>query len=486
MYQTVCYGKSGVPTAIGTPRPANHANATYNAYLSGTGRKGNIQNLLQNQVPPHSGEAEQTILSGILLDPQLIEEIQEIVLPDDFYSPQNRTIYSCLIAMHQQEIPISLPMLYDYLAEKNQLQRAGGPEYLANLIESATGSLHAVQSARLVKKLSIQRSSIHICSQIVSNFYSIDIDLDAELENAQSNLYKLSSYNKIDNSICHIQDAVNSIINNLILSNENILGIPSGFTDLDEITNGFKPSDLVVVAGRPSMGKTAFALSCILNIAAQGIPVAFCSLEMSKEQIAMRAIATIARVDLHKMNQGYLNKNEKERCIRAAETFNDLSIWIDDTPAQSIIHLRNKIRLLQKKHDIQIVFIDYLQLVRTNNRHESREREVAEISGQLKALAKELNIPVVALSQLNRELEKRTNKRPVLSDLRESGAIEQDADLILFLYREEVYKRDKTDEKDKGVAEVIVGKHRNGKLGTARLKYFAEFTRFANLSIIEG
>ncbi|MBT8763084.1 replicative DNA helicase [Desulfohalobiaceae bacterium Ax17] len=473
--------KKGAPSAQGTPRrPAS--NACSSVYLSRASNKKNIQNLLENQVPPNSVEAERIVLSGILLDPQSLEEIQEILLTDDFYSPQNRIIYSFLLQMQQQDMPISLPVLYDYLVEKNKIKQAGGAGYLFDLTAQATGSMHAEQAARLVKKLSVQRALIHICSKLISNFYKTDIDLDYELENAQSCLYHLSNYNNKNNSLCHIKDVVLSVVDNLIMSNENTLGIPSGFVDLDTITGGFKPSDLIIIAGRPSMGKTAFALTCILNIALQSIPVAFASLEMSKEQLAMRAIATIARVDLYKMQQGYLSQEEKERCAKASEIFNQMPIWIDDTPAQSIVHLRNKVRILQKKHDIQIVFIDYLQLIRVNQKMETREREVSEISQQLKSLAKELNIPVVALAQLNRELEKRSNKRPILSDLRESGAIEQDADLILFLYRDEVYRK---ETEDKGIAEVIVGKHRNGKLGTAKLKYFAAYTAFANLSNIE-
>jgi replicative DNA helicase len=440
---------------------------------------------LQRKIPPHSPEVEKTVLSGILHNYQTLDDILELINENDFYLKENKIIFKQLCQMNQQGIPINLSTLCESLDKSNQLKQAGDALYLADLTDYAIGPLNTIQAAIRVKKLSIQRSAIFTLSQLVSDCYQFDIDLDFALENAQQKLYELSNYNHADNNAIHIKDATGHVIKNLILSNENALGIPSGFSDLDKITNGFKPSDLIIVAGRPSMGKTAFALSCAIKIAAQGIPVAFSSLEMSKEQIAMRAISTIARVDLHKMQQGYLSENEKRKCVEADKKFHDLPVWIDDTPAQSIIHLRNKIRLLQKKNDIQIVFIDYLQLIRTNNRHESREREVAEISSRLKALAKELNIPVVALAQLNRELEKRSDKRPILSDLRESGSIEQDADLILFLYREEVYKRDKTREEDRGIAEIIVGKHRNGKLGTAKLKYFAAFTSFANLSNIE-
>jgi replicative DNA helicase len=429
--------------------------------------------------PPHSLDAERLVLAGIMLNCQVLDELTEILDVSDFYDHRHRVIYSHMLLMHNAQMPISFPSLYEFLREKSKLLEAGDANYLFSISDTALGAIHAIESARLVKKLSLQRQAIYRLSSLIPDFYSSDLDLDATLEDAQQCLYKLSCYDLSHNNEIHIGNAVDSIVKNIILDDENILGIPSGFDALDQITNGFSATDLIIIAARPSMGKTSFALSCILNMASYGISAYFASLEMSKNDLIMRAIASIARVDLHKMRSGYLSEEEKEMCVNAGKILSNLPIWIDDTPAQSITQLRNKLRRLQKKCNIQIAFIDYLQLLRVNYKTESREREVAEISSSLKAIAKELQIPVIALSQLNRKLEERTDKRPRLADLRESGAIEQDADLILFLYRDEVYKK---NTNKKGIAEVIVEKHRNGRLGTVELAYFAQYTLFSNLA----
>jgi replicative DNA helicase len=437
-------------------------------------------NQIISKVPPHSEESEKMVLGGILLDPNLMEEISDILSPDDFYIPANKIIYSAIINLYQNNKPFDLPTLQNYLMSKKLIQKIqGGAIYLASLFDSIAAPSSALYHAKIVKKKSTIRQGIHICSGLVSDFFDPgkNDDPDKLIENAQQKLFEIS-INGQQNQAKLIGDEIEILVDNILDNNNSDIGIFSGFSKLDQIiTGGYKPSDLIIVAGRPSMGKTAFALSSALEMSLQGIPSAFFSLEMSQIQLKMRMLASLCKIDLKRIAGKFLSVAEKRKIRESVKLAKKLPIYIDDTPALTTMQIRNRARRMKKIYGIEIIFVDYLQIIKSISRkYDNREREVAEISASLKALAKELDIPVVVLSQLNRKVEERTDKRPKLSDLRESGAIEQDAELILFLYRDEVYN--KNTEK-KGIAEIIVGKHRNGPLGTIELQYRPEYTLFS-------
>ncbi len=435
------------------------------------------------KLPPQNVEAEQCVLGGILIEAGALLKVIEILRPEDFYKEAHGIIYSAILNLFDRNEPQDLVTVHNELKRSGQLEKVGGALYLAELTETVPVASNIEYYARLVRDKAILRRLIEKSSDIASLCYEEAQDVDDILEYAESAIFEVSQA-KIKQSFHKINDILKDSIKkvqDLYEKKELITGVPSGFTELDKLTAGFQPSDLIIIAGRPSMGKTAFALNIAQHAAVDnGIPTAIFSLEMSKEQLALRMLCSEAMVDSNKVRTGFLSKEDWPRLITAAGNLSEAPLFIDDTPALSVLEMRAKARRLKSDQNIGLVIVDYLQLMQGKNA-ERREQEISEISRSLKAMAKELNVPVIALSQLNRKVEDRPNKRPQMSDLRESGAIEQDADVIAFIYRDEVYNRDENNPR-RGKAEIIVAKQRNGPTGTVLLAFVGKYSTFGNLA----
>ena len=447
------------------------------------------------KLPPQSLEAEMSILGGILIDNDAINRVLEMLVPEDFYRESHRKIFQAMMKLSDGREPCDLITLSDTLRKRGELEEVGGAAYLATLVDYVPTAANVAYYCKIVKGKSINRRLISVATEIATRGYEEEADVNELLDKAQKEIYEIAE-NKLRPQYVPVSAIVKDtfkILKGLHDRKEMITGVPTGYNDLDNMTAGFQPGDLVIIAARPSMGKTTLALNIAEYASAdphnkkKAASVVF-SLEMSKEQLVMRLFASIARIDFGKMRTGHFHDSDWPRLTKAAGVLHDSKIFIDDTPAISILELRSKARRLKSEHDIGLIIVDYLQLMRGGANPESRQQEISDISRSLKALAKELSVPVIALSQLNRELEKRGDKRPMMSDLRESGAIEQDADVIMFVYREAVYceqcrKRDGscTHGHDRN-AEVIIGKQRNGALGTVKLAFLGEHTRFESVS----
>ncbi len=447
-----------------------------------------------HKVPPQNIEAEQCVLGGVLLENEAISKVLETLVPDDFYREPHRKICHSMIDLFEKNEPIDLITLTNALKGKNLLDEVGGGVYLSSLADSITTAANIEYYAKIVKEKAILRGLINTATEIVTRGYEDGGDVEDLLDQAEKNIFQISE-SKIKPSFYEIKNLLKEsfkTIEKLYESKEIVTGVPSGFEELDKLTSGFQPSDLVVIAGRPSMGKTAFSLNIAQYAAIEKkIPSALFSLEMSKEQLVLRMLCSEAKVDAHKLRGGFLGETDWPKLTRAAGILSEAPIFIDDTPALSVLEMRAKARRLMAEHELGLVIVDYLQLMRGRGlsgrgrpSSETREQEISEITRSLKALAKELNIPVIALSQLNRKVEERTDKRPHLADLRESGAIEQDADLITFIYRDEIYNR-ADDNPNKGIAEVIIGKQRNGPVGEIKLAFLDKYTTFENLAWVK-
>ena len=437
----------------------------------------------QGQTPPASPEAEQSVLGAILLRPQVMDLVADTLGPPDFYREAHRRIYQVMLDLYNRHEPVDLVSVNNLLKERGQLEEVGGPLFLTGLSEHVGIAANADYYARLVHDKAVLRRLLS-CSQEIATACLAPVEDVAEfLDWAEHHVFEVAEA-KIRQGFQPIEGLVNQEIATLESiwgrKDSAITGVPSGFVDLDNYTAGFQPSDLIILAARPSMGKTALALNIAFNAAYKPrTPVALFSLEMSKEQLVRRLLSSIGEVDASQIRRAaFLTHQEWAHLQEAAGYLIDCPIFIDDTPAASVLEIRAKCRRLKAEGKLGLVIIDYLQLMRGRGDAPSREQEISEISRSLKALAKELHVPVIALSQLNRRVEERPNKRPQLADLRESGAIEQDADVILFIYRDEVYRE---DSPDKGVAEVIVGKQRNGPTGKVRLSFRDKYTRFDTL-----
>jgi replicative DNA helicase len=447
-----------------------------------------------HKVPPQNIEAEQCVLGGVLLENEAISKVLETLVPDDFYREPHRKICHSMIDLFEKNEPIDLITLTNALKGKNLLDEVGGGVYLSSLVDSITTAANIEYYAKIIKEKAILRGLINTATEIVTRGYEDGGDVEDLLDQAEKNIFQISE-SKIKPSFYEIKNLLKEsfkTIEKLYESKEIVTGVPSGFEELDKLTSGFQPSDLVVIAGRPSMGKTAFSLNIAQYAAIEKkIPSALFSLEMSKEQLVLRMLCSEAKVDAHKLRGGFLGETDWPKLTRAAGILSEAPIFIDDTPALSVLEMRAKARRLMAEHELGLVIVDYLQLMRGRGlsgrgrpSSETREQEISEITRSLKALAKELNIPVIALSQLNRKVEERTDKRPHLADLRESGAIEQDADLITFIYRDEIYNR-ADDNPNKGIAEVIIGKQRNGPVGEIKLAFLDKYTTFENLAWVK-
>ncbi|MBI4495855.1 MAG: replicative DNA helicase [Deltaproteobacteria bacterium] len=440
--------------------------------------------LLRQRLPPQSLEAEVSVLGGILLENEALSRVLEVIQTGDFYREAHRKIFSAMLNLYERNEPADLITLSEVLKKNGTLEEAGGIEYLNSLVNSVPTAANIVYYAKIIKEKAIRRKLIHQATEIISQGYGEAGDIDEFLDLAERTIFEISE-DRIRPSFFPLKEVVKQsfrTIERLYDKRQLITGVSTGFSGLDEKTSGLQPSELIIIAGRPSMGKTAFALNIAENAALRsGVTSAIFSLEMSKEQLALRMLCSQARMDAHRLRGGFLSESDWPKLTRAAGSLSEAPIFIDDTPALTVLEMRAKARRLKSEHNLALIIVDYLQLMRGRGDMDTREQEISDISRSLKALAKELNVPVVALSQLNRRVEDRGDRRPQLADLRESGAIEQDADVILFLYRDEVYNRSEDNPK-KGVAEVIIGKQRNGPTGILELAFLDAYTRFEELS----
>ncbi|OAI14322.1 replicative DNA helicase [Methylomonas lenta] len=438
------------------------------------------------KVPPNSIQAEQSVLGGLMLDNQTWDSVADKVVETDFYRRDHQLIFRSIAQLADKQDPFDVVTLSEVLESTGQLQDVGGLAYLGMLANDTPSAANIVAYANIVRDRSVLRQLIHVGTEISDSAFSTEGRETADLlENAERKVFEIAEqrqrgqggFSSIKSLLAQAVDKIETLYE----LDGDITGASTGFTDLDEKTSGLQPADLIIVAGRPSMGKTTIAMNMAENVALKsGMPVAVFSMEMPGESLAMRMMSSLGRIDQHKVRTGKLDDDDWPRLTSAINLLAETKLFIDDTPALTPTEVRSRARRLTREHgQLGLIVLDYLQLMQSPSSGENRVQQISDISRGLKALAKELNVPVIALSQLNRNLEQRPNKRPVMSDLRESGAIEQDADLIIFVYRDEVYNE---DSPDKGIAEVIIGKQRNGPLGTVRLTFLGQYTRFENFA----
>lgn len=434
------------------------------------------------KIPPHDIEAEQAVIGSMLTDKDAIMSAVETLKPEDFYREDNKIIYEAILNLYNRADPVDIITLKTELQSMKQLETVGGLEYIAQLPDKVPTTANVEQYIKIVEEKSALRALIKTANELISLGYDQTQDVEDILDSAERKIFDVIQ-NRNQKGYSAIKDIlVDSFtqLEQLYNQKQHITGVPTGFADLDFITAGLHKSDLVIVAARPAMGKSAFALNLASNAAVRyNTPVAIFSLEMSKEQMTNRILCSEAMVDSNKVRTGKVEDDDWQKLAEASGNLSQAQIFIDDTPGISIMEIRAKCRKLKLEKNIGMVVIDYIQLVQgSNKRNGSREQEISEISRSLKILAKEINVPVIALSQLSRSVEQRPDHRPMLSDLRESGAIEQDADIVMFLYRDDYYNPD-TDKKN--IAEVILAKHRGGSTGTVELLWLGNYTKFANL-----
>ena len=438
------------------------------------------------RIPPHSIEAEQSVLGGLMLDNSAYDRIADFVSAEDFYRFDHRLIFQHIVKLISASRPADVITVFESLSSAAKAEEVGGLSYLNALAQNTPSAANIRRYAEIVRDRGVLRKLISVSDEIAGNAFNPQgREVKQMLDEAESKIFAIAEegargsqgFVEIQPLLTQVVERIDELYNRDSAS--DITGVPTGMTDLDRMTSGLQPGDLVIVAGRPSMGKTAFSVNIGENVAIEsGLPVAIFSMEMGGSQLAMRMLGSVGRLDQHRLRTGRLNDEDWPRLTHAIQKMNDAQIFIDETPALSSIELRARSRRLSRQcGKLGLIIVHYLQLMSANSPGENRATEISEISRNLKGLAKELGCPVIALSQLNRSLEQRPNKRPVMSDLRESGAIEQDADLILFIYRDEVYN---PDSPDKGTAEIIIGKQRNGPIGAVRMTFLGAFTKFEN------
>jgi len=437
-------------------------------------------------LPPQNLEAEEAIISAILIDNSTLDDIVEILSSDDFYKTVHKQIFSAITELYANEEPVDLVTLSNKLKEAGKLEKIGGATHLAKIIDTAPMAVNARHYARIIYEKARLRRLIGKANDIIKRCFDDTGDIEKVMDFVERAIFdelagsKKTSYDRLSDLIGPSFDKLE------MQQGSRFTGIPSGFSSLDQITNGFQNSDLIILAARPAMGKTALALNIARNVAVtEEIPVAIFSFEMSKESLCLRLLSMESRVDSSRLREGFISQDDWMKFAEAAGVLSELPVFIDDSSDITILDIRAKARRMKMKEDIGLIIVDYLQLMESrgvgDKRAERRDLEIAEISRGLKALAKELNLPVIALSQLNRGLEQRSDKRPMLSDLRESGSLEQDADLVVFIYRDEMYDRNENNP-NRGIAEIIVAKHRNGPTGYANLTFLDAYTRFENMA----
>jgi len=435
------------------------------------------------RLPPQNLEAEQSVLGAILLENTAMSKAMEVLTDEDFYRTAHRKIYLGMLELSEHGEVIDQITLTEHLKGRGELESVGGAAYLAELVQAVPTAANVRYHCKIVRDKALLRRLIDVGTQLVHAAYEGRSDVGTLLDEAEQKVFEVSNARgtqevvRIKELMWHAMERIEARDR----GDESVRGVPSGFPDLDSKTNGFQRSDLIIVAARPSMGKTSFCLNIAANAALEGkVPVAIFSLEMSRDQLVERLLSAEAFVDLHRLRSGGLRAEDYPKLSRAAGLLGTAPIWIDDTPALTLLELRSKARRLKAEHDVGLIVVDYLQLIRGGTRAESRQEEISYISRSLKALSRELETPVIALSQLSRAPEQRGgDRRPMLSDLRDSGAIEQDADLVLFIYRPEMYaallEKEETEE---GMAELHLAKHRNGPTGTIKLAFLKQYTRF--------
>ncbi len=436
------------------------------------------------RIPPHSEEAEQSVLGGLMLDNAAWDRVADRITDGDFYRHDHRLIFRAVAALAERNAPFDMVTVSEQLERSSELEDAGGMPYLGRLASETPSAANIVAYADIVRERSILRSLISVGTEIADSAFVPDGRESKELlDLAEQKVFRIAEQGARGSQgfrgMKPLLTAAVEQIEHLYETQNPITGVATGYDDLDRLTSGLNPGDLVIVAGRPSMGKTSFAMNIAEYVAMKNAePVAIFSMEMPGEQLAMRLLSSMGRINQQKLRSGRLEDGDWPRLTSAVQMLSSAPLFIDDTPALSPTELRARTRRLMREHKgLKLIVVDYLQLMQFPGSGESRAHEISEISRSLKALAKELNVPMIALSQLNRSLEQRPNKRPVMSDLRESGAIEQDADIIAFVYRDEVYNE---ESPDKGTAEIIIAKQRNGPIGTVRLTFRGQFTRFEN------
>ncbi len=439
-------------------------------------------NDMLEKIPPHSIDAEQSVLGAILIDKQSINEVTKFLQPEDFYLQSHKTIFEAMLDLDEAAEPLDLLTVTEHLRKKGDLDKIGGAAYVASLTNVVPTAAHIEYYGRMVEESALLRNLIQLATRISTKGYQGEEDAERLMLEAERMLAELG--NKRASAVfASLREIIVSSLQNLQYIYEHkgeITGVPTGFKDLDKMCSGLQSGDLIIVAARPSMGKTSLGMQVAFQ-AAQGLQkgVAVFSLEMSKEQLVQRMLCSEAGVDLHKLRSGGLNEDDWGILMNKSREMAKIPLYIDDSAVLSVRQIKAKARRLQAEKGICLIVIDYLQLMHSGGRVENRQQEIAEISRSLKGLAKEMNVPVMALAQLSRSVEQRQDKKPIMSDLRESGSLEQDADVVMFIYRDDYYN---LESEKKGIAEIIVGKQRNGPVGIAELAFVKEYTKFLNLS----
>lgn len=448
-----------------------------------------MEDAVIKRIMPNNQEAEEAVIGSMLLDQEAVVHASEKLTENDFYNPRYKTLFSAIVELYQEGKPADLVTLVDKLREKKVAEDIGSVEFLSNIISAVPTSANVRYYTEIVQQKALLRDLIRTTEDITNRSYQDSSDIEELMEDTERNIFQLIQGRASTEEFTPIKEVALEALESIqdaSSSNGNITGLSTGFRDLDYRTAGLQNSDLILIAARPAMGKTAFALNIAEHVAMiNHVPTAIFSLEMPKIQLAKRLVSMNAKVDSGHIRTGSLEDDEWAKVTESSIILGESSLFIDDTMGISISELRSKCRKLKMEHGLGLIIIDYLQLMSagSSNRNISRQQEISDISRSLKALAREIDCPVIALSQLNRALESREDKRPMLSDLRESGAIEQDADIVMFLYRDEYYHPDTTEQK--GVTEVIIGKQRNGSTCTVKLKWLGQYTKFANLEIRE-
>ena len=432
------------------------------------------------RIPPNSVEAEQSVLGAMLLDKEAISTATETISGEDFYREAHKEIFEAIVDVYNRSEPVDLITLTEKLKTRRTLDAVGGITFLTNLMDAVPTTHNVKYYAKIIEEKSLLRRLIRTSNDIISKSYQASEEIGDIIDDAEKGIFNIS-LNRSTQGFTHVKNILNvnfDKIEELYLNKGRLTGVPTGFTDLDGMLSGLQKSDLVLIAARPSMGKSSFMMNIVQHAAVRDkVTTAIFSLEMSKEQLTQRLLCAEALIDAHRLRIGDINEDEWVKLARSMGPLSEAPIFIDDTPAISITEMRAKCRRLKLEHNLGLIVIDYLQLMQGKSSSESRQQEISEISRSLKALAREINVPVVALSQLSRAPEMRADHRPILSDLRESGAIEQDADVVMFLYRDEYYH---PDSEKKNIGEVIIAKQRNGPTGSVELVWLGQFTKFVN------
>ncbi len=439
-----------------------------------------MSELFLDRLPPQNVEAEQAVLGAILLEKDALIKILEFISPEDFYRTAHQRIYRAMLNLSELGEPIDLVTLTSELQNKSILEEVGGVTYLTDLANSVPTAANIEYYAKIIEEKSILRRLIKAATEIASNGYAESENINEVISNAEKRIFEISQ-KKYNDGFVSIKDVLMDTLDRIEFLHHNkgeITGIPSGFSDLDKMTSGFQKSDLIIIAARPSVGKTAFALNVAQNVSARAKEtVAIFSLEMSAQQLVQRMVSSEGNIDAHKLRTGLMEENDWQRLTMAMSTLSEAPIYIDDTPGINVYEVRAKARRLKAEKGLGMILIDYIQLIQGRGRSDNRQQEISEISRQLKGIARELEVPVVALSQLSRAVEQRQDKRPMLSDIRESGSIEQDADVVAFLYRDDYYN---PETEKKNIIEIIIGKQRNGPVGKVELVFLKSFNKFVN------